>query len=381
MADINNQQEQQRENGDHMAFTNGHGNYFDQIKHTAATSDCDKMKDCFVHFDKDCDGYLNMEEFSDMLHHLFCNARGSYDLDVKDIHKMFKLMDENQDELIDEEEFQVMWYHWFKQILDPVSAFILVDVQNDFITGSLSISNCPAQHDGGEVVPVINKLLDQCSFDVVVYTYDWHPHDHISFVENVHDRPLHSTSKVSADEAQTSDVVVFQGPPVMEQILWPAHCVQGSWGSELHPDLKVLENSLVIRKGINPDVDSYSAFWDNMKLSKTTLEQELTERGVTDVYVCGIAYDVCVGATAKHALEHGFRTVLVEDACRGVSDENITTTKKTLIDHGAIIVDSSEVPDLMEVKDRRPELAMQAALNVALARRLVNADKKAAAKN
>lgn len=71
-----------------------------------------------------------------------------------------------------------------------------MDVQNDFITGSLSISNCPAQHDGGEVVPVINKLLDQCSFDVVVYTYDWHPHDHISFVENVHDRPLHSTSKV-----------------------------------------------------------------------------------------------------------------------------------------------------------------------------------------
>ena len=90
-----------------------------------------------------------------------------------------------------------------RQVLDPVSAFVLVDVQNDFISGSLSISNCPAKHNGEEVVPVINDVLSEAEFDVVVYTLDWHPSNHISFINNVKDRTLHSSSKVSVMEITT----------------------------------------------------------------------------------------------------------------------------------------------------------------------------------
>ena len=107
------------------------------------------------------------------------------------------------------------------------------------------------------------------------------------------------------------DTVVFEGPPKTEQTLWPRHCVQESWGAELHKDLKVRPsllpspishhttqvhpNGQIIRKGVIPDIDSYSAFFDNAKLSKTCLEEIVKKEGVSDVYVCGIATDVCVG--------------------------------------------------------------------------------------
>lgn len=172
----------------------------------------------------------------------------------------------------------------------PTNAFLVVDVQNDFISGSLNISNCSAQHNGAEVkypvvtlmkerhvperltdgeylrVPVhllrigitlmrctfllhftlssqvlapINKLLDSVDFDSVFYSLDWHPSDHVSFIDNIKKRALHTTSAVDADNAQVYDTVVFSGPPPMKQKLWPRHCVQDSWGSELHKDLKV----------------------------------------------------------------------------------------------------------------------------------------------
>lgn len=153
-------------------------------------------------------------------------------------------------------------------------------------------------------------------FDSVFYSLDWHPSDHVSFIDNVKKRALHSSSPLDADNAQVYDTVVFAGPPPMNQKLWPRHCVQDSWGSELHKDLKVssrwfvcdwctvthvnsspqmVENGIKVYKGTNPEVDSYSVFWDNKKLSDTSLIAQLKSRGVTDVYVCGLAYDVCVG--------------------------------------------------------------------------------------
>ena len=89
--------------------------------------------------------------------------------------------------------------------------------------------------------------------------------------------------------------VTFEGPPKMDQVLWPRHCVQESWGAELHKDLKIHPKKHIIYKGVNPNVDSYSAFFDNAKLGKTCLADLLKEEGVTDVFVCGIATDVCVG--------------------------------------------------------------------------------------
>lgn len=121
--------------------------------------------------------------------------------------------------------------------------------------------------------------------------------------------------QLTADEAKAYDTVIFDGPSAYEQKLWPKHCVQETWGAELHPAIKVCrsqrpcaavfrhgylilqvrENGIFVYKGMNPDLDSYSAFWDNNKVSQTPMYVKLRERKITDLYVCGIAYDICVG--------------------------------------------------------------------------------------
>ena len=109
-------------------------------------------------------------------------------------------------------------------------------------------------------------------------------------------RQLHPDSKIQdPGAAELFQSVVFTGPPKTEQVLWPSHCVQNTWGAELHKDLIFHPNGKRVLKGFNPNVDSYSAFFDNAKLGKTTLEELISKEGCTDVYVCGIATDVCVG--------------------------------------------------------------------------------------
>jgi nicotinamidase-related amidase len=107
--------------------------------------------------------------------------------------------------------------------------------------------------------------------------------------------------------------------------------------------LQVAENALKIYKGTNPEVDSYSVFWDNKKLERTTLDDQLKARNTTDIYVCGLAYDVCVGATAIDALANGYRVTLIDDCCRGVDMKDIEKTKNTVTFNNGVIVDSSKV--------------------------------------
>ncbi|GBP80129.1 Nicotinamidase [Eumeta japonica] len=214
------------------------------------------------------------------------------------------------------------------------------------------------------VVEPINRLLESVPFDVVFYSLDWHPPDHVSFIDNVHMRELHPSSPVSADKAQVYDTVVFAGPPPMKQRLWPRHCVQDSWGAELHKDLKVMDGSIKVYKGTNPEVDSYSVFWDNKKLTETTLSMQLRMRGATDIYICGLAYDVCVGATAVDALAIGYRTVLVDDASRGVDLADIEKTKANVVNNNGVIVNSHEVLAMVEGRDRRPELGYKLAMEL-----------------
>ena len=118
----------------------------------------------------------------------------------------------------------------------------MVDVQNDFISGSLALKNCPAAEDGVEVVPEIQDLLSQKLFGVVAYTFDWHPPNHCSFVDNVSLYPLHSTSQVTAEKAKLFDVVVYDKMPIIDQVLWPRHCEMNTWGAELHKGLAVSNN-------------------------------------------------------------------------------------------------------------------------------------------
>ncbi|XP_058795712.1 nicotinamidase isoform X2 [Phymastichus coffea] len=256
------------------------------------------------------------------------------------------------------------WNRWIKVCTRPKSAFLVVDVQNDFISGSLNIKKCAARHDGSEVIEPINKLLDSVPFDNVFYSLDWHPDDHVSFIDNLNLRELDESSGITKEEARVYDTVTFKGPPILKQRLWPRHCVQDSWGAELHRDLKIVEHGVKVYKGTNPEVDSYSVFWDNKKLSETSLSSQLQERGVTDIYVCGVAYDVCVGATAIDALASGYRTILIDDACRGVDLVDIEKTKANVIGSHGVIVTSGQVKAMVEGRDRRPELGYKLAMEI-----------------
>lgn len=224
----------------------------------------------------------------------------------------------------------------------------------------MALKNCPSQHQGEQVIPVINKLLRESVFDVIIYTQDWHTHDHISFYENL---PLraHLLSKESkpADQLKVFDTAIFcfnpkehYGRERVEQILWPAHCIQKSHGAELHKDLLIVEPSekcRVIRllKGYDRDIDSYSAFWDNEKIRETNLDAQLQERNVNQVFIVGIATDVCVFSTALHAVENGYRTFIIEDACRGVDEASIGQRLEELAKQHCSIIQSTDVKNFI----------------------------------
>ena len=174
-------------------------------------------------------------------------------------------------------------------------ALIVVDVQNDFCPGGRL-----AVQKGDEVVPVINALAQR--FENVVLTQDWHPAGHQSFATS------HPGKK------PFDSIELAYG----EQVLWPDHCVQGSDGAALHKDLSVPHAQLVVRKGFRREVDSYSAFLEADRKSRTGLEGYLDERGVKRVFVCGLATDFCVAWTALDARKLGFAALVVEDACRAI---------------------------------------------------------------
>ncbi|XP_018361796.1 PREDICTED: uncharacterized protein LOC108760379 isoform X2 [Trachymyrmex cornetzi] len=323
------------------------------------------MDACFNAFDKDGDGFLSISEFDLICRALFRNDRGKiYGLEEDQLREVYSIFDLKGDGLIDREEFEVCWNRWIKVCTRPKSAFLIVDVQNDFITGSLNIKHCAAQHDGSEVIDPINRLLETVPFDAVFYSLDWHPVDHVSFIDNLHLREVDISSNISKEAARVYDTVTFQGPPLLKQRLWPRHCVQDSWGAELHKDLKIVDKAIKIYKGTNPEVDSYSVFWDNKKLTETTLSSQLQEKGATDIYICGLAYDVCVGATAVDALTSGYRTILIDDCSRGVDLVDIEKTKATVIGSNGVIVNSSQVKAMVEGRDRRPELGYKLALEI-----------------
>ncbi|XP_065566213.1 nicotinamidase-like [Artemia franciscana] len=323
------------------------------------------MEQCFAAFDRDGDGFMTLEDFGVLCRSLFRNEDAvSYEVDDMKMKEIFEVFDLNEDNNIDLDEFRLCWQHWIKKIVRPCSVLLVVDVQNDFISGTLSLSNCPAKHNGEEVLEPINRMIENVPFDHVFYTMDWHPKNHISFIDNVKLWPVDESSKIKGDEAKLYDTITFSGSPPFEQQLWPAHCIQDTWGAKLHESLKVVESGMTIYKGTTPGVDFYSAFWDNQKVKSTTLNEELKKRRITDVYCCGIAYDICVGRTAADSLISGYRTVMIEDACRAVSLENMKSTKEKLEGLHAVFVNSDKVRNMVRGKDRRPELGYYSAMQL-----------------
>lgn len=201
-------------------------------------------------------------------------------------------------------------------------ALILVDLQNDFVEGgALAV---PA---GREVIGPTNRLQPQ--FDLVVATQDWHPPDHGSFVTQ---HPGHAVG----------DVIDLNG---LAQVLWPAHCVQDTPGADFVRGLDRARWDAVFQKGTDPGVDSYSGFFDNGRRRATGLGEYLTGRGVTDVYVLGLATDYCVRFTALDARGLGFRTHVIADACRGVDLEpgDVDAALVTMRGAGVILVTEVDV--------------------------------------
>ena len=175
------------------------------------------------------------------------------------------------------------------------AALIVVDVQNSFIPGgSLAVPN------GDEIVPLINTLAAR--FENVVLTQDWHPANHISFASQHPGMQPFETIEVDYGT----------------QVLWPDHCIQGSDGAALHKGLDIPRAQAIIRKGFNPQVDSYSAFVEADRKTNTGLDGYMRNRRITTMYVVGLATDFCVAWTAMDARNLGFKALVIEDACRSI---------------------------------------------------------------
>jgi nicotinamidase/pyrazinamidase len=179
--------------------------------------------------------------------------------------------------------------------IKPNDALLVVDVQVDFCPGgALPVPG------GDEVVPVVNRIVGL--FNHTVATQDWHPPEHVSFASSHAGRRPFDTIRMGK----------------IEQMLWPEHCVRGSPGAALHPALETRGVGLILRKGMGPRLDSYSAFFENDRTTPTGLGGYLREHGIHRVFLCGLAADVCVFHSCMDALRLGFSTFVVEDGIRGV---------------------------------------------------------------
>jgi nicotinamidase/pyrazinamidase len=201
------------------------------------------------------------------------------------------------------------------------AALVVIDMQNDFVlpTGSLSVSGAPS------IVPVVNSL--RSLFRVVVWTQDWHPPDHVSFVGN---HPGH----------KAYDVVQAAG---YLQCLFPAHCVADSSGAAIHAQLDVRPQDVNIKKGTKSDVDSYSCFFDVVKSHSTNADQELKKLGITTLYVLGVATDYCVKSSVIDALALGYKVFVIEDGIAAVIPADGVKAIEEMKTKGAVFVRSSDV--------------------------------------
>ncbi|OBZ85160.1 Pyrazinamidase/nicotinamidase [Choanephora cucurbitarum] len=206
-------------------------------------------------------------------------------------------------------------------------ALIIVDVQNDFLEkGSLAVP------DSNVILEPVNQLMIKIKQlgGLVIATQDWHPNNHVSFASNNH-KPVFSTHRVE-----------YEGQ-WMDQIMWPDHCVQNSRGAELSDALDKDRIDYFVKKGLNPQVDSYSAFADNNYSEITELAKILYQHNIDTVYVVGLATDYCVKFTCLDAIKFGFDTVLLTDCTSPVDSIQLEATLNHLKSKGVKMLLSSDV--------------------------------------
>jgi nicotinamidase/pyrazinamidase len=201
-------------------------------------------------------------------------------------------------------------------------ALIVIDVQNDFCPGGPL-----AVQDGDKVIDVIHRIAPV--FEHVILTQDWHPPRHRSFAS------VHNKSPFESIEF-----------PYGTQTLWPDHCVQGTDGAKINANLVLPRTELILRKGFRPQIDSYSAFFENDHATPTGLAGYLRERGLTRIFLAGLAYDYCVGYSALDARRIGLPAVVVKDACRAIDfDGSVARMEAEFERAGVVLIESAMISD------------------------------------
>lgn len=205
--------------------------------------------------------------------------------------------------------------------IESNDVLIVIDVQNDFCPGgALAVPR------GDEVIAPILRIAPR--FRHTILTQDWHPANHTSFAASHPGKKAYESIEL-AYGAQT---------------LWPAHCVQGSPGADFHSGLYLPQAELILRKGFRPQVDSYSAFFENDHTTATGLDGYLRERGLTRVFFAGLAYDFCVGYSALDARRLGYRAVVLRDACRAIDlNGSVAEMEAQFAEAGVAVIDSAEI--------------------------------------
>jgi len=207
-------------------------------------------------------------------------------------------------------------------LITAADVLVVVDVQNDFCPGGA----LPV-HDGDAVIEPIHRITPL--FEHIVLTQDWHPANHSSFAASYSGKqPFES---IDLDYGA--------------QTLWPPHCVQGTWGAELHAALKLTQAELILRKGFRPQIDSYSAFFENDRTTPTGLAGYLRERRLKRAFLAGLAYDFCIGYSALDAQRLGFEAIVLRDACRAIDlNGSVAKMEAEFRAAGVVVIESAEMP-------------------------------------
>jgi len=246
---------------------------------------------------------------------------------------------------------------WLKSVFSPRRTLLVIDMQNDFISGTLPV---PGAED---IIDMVESLTKMDIWYQVLWSQDWHPQDHISFFSALGLRQLDPTwlsvNNTNVDDIKMFDEVVFKRYPPYKQKLWPDHCVQGAEGAKFHPSLTKPKKSQVIQKGTNPLIDSYSAFFDNtdIKGSGDTGLKRLVKDS-TEIVVVGLAQDYCVAFTSIDSLGLGIPTTVLTDHTRPVDKKTGEVMMEKVREAGGIVTTIGDYVDELEEWSKAKETAL-----------------------